>query len=253
MAPFGGVVYLEETGISTWKDLEGKTIGQYPWGSTGPVAKAAMRKKGVDLSTISFQNVQPGSARKLQLKGELDAMIRYVPQELAWMDLHGYAADAFSSVEVLNHMGVGMIVRDDFLDKNPDHVSNLVAGWLDGIKMWANQTEKVTQKHKRMVKSESSVKWNGEYYERLQGPIFAAYTPEKSLGTSKGKGWIELERMKTTLEVFSDAGLLDSKLDAESIFTNRFIEEHRDLAVGTAESLYTKLESYDVGPNYLYK
>jgi ABC-type nitrate/sulfonate/bicarbonate transport system substrate-binding protein len=251
MGPFGGIVYLNETGIESWSDLEGKTIGQYPWGSSGPVAKAAMEEKGVDLSTIEFQNVQPGSARKIQLDGQIDAMIRYVPQELAMFEQQGIEAGAFRSVEVLGHMGNGLLAHEEFIEEHPGQVSRMVAGWLDGVKKWATDYEEVTATHREIVKSESSRKWNAEYHDALRGPMFSAYTPPEEVGTEHGKGWIPMDRMQTTIETFNQAGLIDSKPDAEEIATNEFIEEHNELAVETASALYDQLEEYDVDPTYI--
>ncbi|MFB6085937.1 MAG: ABC transporter substrate-binding protein [Halodesulfurarchaeum sp.] len=251
MGPFGGVVYLKETGIETWSDLEGKTIGQWPWGSSGPVAKAAMREKGVDLSTIEFQNVQPGSARKIQLDGQIDAMIRYVPQELAMFEQKGIEAGALRSVAVLGHMGNGLLAHEEFIEEHPDQVSRIVAGWLDGVKKWATDYEEVTAAHREIVKAESSRKWNAEYHDALTGPMFSAYTPPKAVGNKHGKGWIPMDRMDSTIETFHQAGLLESKPDAEEICTNEYIEGHHELAVETASALYDQLEQYDVSPTYI--
>ncbi|MFB6150762.1 MAG: ABC transporter substrate-binding protein [Haloarculaceae archaeon] len=251
MDPFGGVVSMAETGITSWKDLEGKTVGQYPWGSTGPVAKAAMREKGVDLSKVSFQNVQPGSALKLLVNGKLDGMIRYTPQGKAKLAVDGHDANILRSVKVLNHLGVAVYARDKVVENEPDMVSNVVGGWLDGIKMWATDYDKVIAAHKKLVTKESSRPWNEKFHERLVGPMYAAYAPSEGTKPDHGKGYVPKQRMQTTVDVFRDAGLLDEDHSAGDLYTNEFVEDNHDLAVETREALVEALKDYDVGPDYV--
>lgn len=251
MDPYGGVVSMAETDITSWKDLEGKTLGQFPWGSTGPVAKAAMREEGVDLSKVSFQNVQPGSDLKLLVEGKIDGAIRYTPQGKSLLAVDGHEANTLRSGKVLNHLGVALYARDNVIENKPDMVSNVVGGWLDGVEMWASDHDKVVEAHKNLVTSDYSRPWNEDFYKRLAGPMYAAYAPSEDEKPEKGKGYIPEERMQTTVDVFKDAGLLDEDHSVGDLYTNEFIEDHHDLAVDTREALVEALKSYDIGPDYV--
>ncbi|MFB6093662.1 MAG: ABC transporter substrate-binding protein [Halanaeroarchaeum sp.] len=246
--PWGGVVSLEETGITSWTDLEGKTVGQFPFGSTPVVAKAAMRRRGVDLSTIQFQNVQPGSAISLLIQGNLDAIIRYVPQTRARLGIEGYSVNALKSGAVLDHLGLALFAHDDVVDRDPDLVNDVVAGFIDGLRFWATNHDEVMARQKEIVKDS---RWQPKLNDRLLGSVYAAQAPPKDVGLEQGKGWVDEDRLEKTIEVFHDAGALDTAMDPQTVYTNRFVEQNRDLAVDAAKALYAKLESFEEGPNAL--
>lgn len=246
--PWGGVLSLEDTNITSWMDLEGKTVGQFPFGSTPIVAKAAMKRRGVDISNIKFQNVQPGSGMTSLMKGEIDAMIRYVPQTKARLEMEGYSVNALKSVDVLDHLGLAFFVHDDVLDQNRELVDGMVAGFIDGIRYWAENHDEVIEAQKK-VASESQ--WKPKLNDRMTGPVYAAQAPPTETGLEHGKGWISEGRLQKTIDIFHEAGAIDSKPSMESIYTNEFVENNQSLAIDTAKALYDKLDEFDVGPNYI--
>jgi NitT/TauT family transport system substrate-binding protein len=245
--PWGGVVSLGETGITSWTDLEGKTVGKFPFGSTGPVAMAAMRKKGVNPDEISFQNIQPGSGLKLLKSGKLDAVIRYTPQSRVRLELADHDVNTLRSGAVLDHMGLAFYTHDKVVNKEPDLAEKVVAGWIDGVKRYAAKQEEVVDDYRKFFGED---KFEPKVAERMLPYIYAAQAPSEDVGSEHGYGWLSEDRLQTTIDVFQDAGLLEKSVNPGEVYTNEFVEANQDLAVGTADALYSELEQFDVGPDY---
>lgn len=246
--PWGGIISMEDEGISTWADLEGKTVGQFPFGSTPIVAKAAMRKEGVTLEDVEFQNVQPGSGMTALMDGSIDAIIRYVPQTKARLELKGHSVNVLKSVDVLDHLGLALYAHDDVLSNDPDLVSKVVGGFIDGVKFWAENHDQVIEAHKELIGEEN---WRPELNERMLGPVLAAQAPPKEIGEEYGMGWVSADRLQKTIDIFSEAEAIDEPIEPEEAFTNQFVEAHQSLAIDTANALYDRLAEFDVGPDYI--
>ncbi|WP_411968087.1 ABC transporter substrate-binding protein [Haloferax sp. YSSS75] len=243
--PMGGVVSLKETGIESWTDLEGKVVGMFPFGSTGPAAKTAMRTAGVDVSKVTFQNVQPGAGLKLLLHGELDAMIKYFPQMQDRLEAEGEEANVLKTSDVLDHLGVTLYTRREVVENEPDLVDRFTKGWLNAFQLWATNVDEVIDVYKPLAAGE----FDEELERRTLGDLYASQVPPKEIGLEYGKGWTPPEKLRHTVDIAERAGLIEGNLDPETVYTNRFIEQNQELAVETAETLYETLQEYDAGPN----
>lgn len=245
--PIDGVVSLEETGITSWTDLEGTVVGMYPFGSTGPAAKAAMRRKGVDLDAVEFRNIQPGSGQKLLLDGSIDAVIRYFPQMVTRLADQDVATNVLRTQDVLGHLGIMLYAHDDVIENHPDRVNAFVRGWLKAFQLWATDVDRVIELYKPLAVGE----FDEELERKTLPALYASQAPSRDVGEEYGKGWISTEDMQRTIDAFADTKLLDGDLDPDEVFTMQFIEQNQDLAIETAEALYGALEDYEVGPDYL--
>jgi NitT/TauT family transport system substrate-binding protein len=245
--PMGGVVTTGEQGITTWSDLEGKTVGQYPFGSTGPEAKAAMRKKGVDLSTIEFQNVQPGNGERLLRNGDIDAMIKFVPLSKARLVKAGYSPNVLVSSNAIDYLGISLYTRREVIENRPETVDSFVRGWLKAYQIFANRIDEVFEIYKPLA----AEGFDEEIQREALAEYYAAQVPDPSIGTEYGKGWTSPEKMEKSIETFSDAGLIEGDVDAEEMYTNQFIDDNQELAVETAQTIYDRLKDFEIGPNYI--
>ncbi|MDE2572455.1 MAG: ABC transporter substrate-binding protein [bacterium] len=130
------VFFFEGGGISTPKDLEGKTIATSA-GSTDfelfPLFAAA---QGIDASSIKWVTVDPSAKVGLFLQGKVDATTTYV------LGLPGVQAKAggrkvghFTYGEHgVSVYGNGLIATDDFASAHPDALRAFVQATLEGYK-----------------------------------------------------------------------------------------------------------------------
>lgn len=246
-SPMGGVVSTGEHGIETWGDLEGKTIGTFPYGSSGPTAKAAMRRKGVDLSTITFQEIQPGSGYKFLTEGTIDAQVQWVTTVIPRLESNGYDPNVLVTGQVLDHLGVTLYTRRAVVDEQPDLVERFVRGWLEAYQIFADRVDKLLEIYKP-----KAIEGFDEDIAMASYPTYlAGAAPVESIGRQYGKGWIPPVKADETATIFEEAGLLDGAVSIDDAYTNEFVDRNRDYAVETAEALYDRLEDFDVGPDYL--
>jgi NitT/TauT family transport system substrate-binding protein len=243
--PLEGIVTTGEHGITTWTDLEGKTVGQSPQG--GNITKVALRRKGVDLSKIDFQNVQSGSGTQLLISGQIDASMKWFVLEEPRLKSRGYSPTVLPSAPVLNHLGVTLFTRQEVVDNQPELVNDFVRGWLKAHKLFATNVDKVFE----VYEPKASEYFNPELNREALPTFHAAQAPPKSIGQEHGKGWIPSSKVERTIDVLEDADMLDGSLSTEAAYTNEFIERNEDLAVETANAIYDRLSEFDIGPDYV--
>ncbi|MEF8826718.1 MAG: ABC transporter substrate-binding protein [Halapricum sp.] len=242
--PMDGVVSLAESDITSWTDLEGKTVGVFPWSIQDGLAEVAMRQNGGDSDTLAFQNVQPGAHNTLLMEGELDANISYWPQSKVRLENKGYGVNTLDISSVLNHLGVCLFTRDELVENDPDLVNKFVRGWMKAHEKFVTDLEAVIDAHREQV-----VEFDEELERQTLGPIYASRVPPKDIGQEHGKGWIPNEKMENTLSVLDEIDQLSGTLSAGEAYTNEFIEDNKELAVDTASVYYEELENnYEVGP-----
>ena len=245
--PMAGIVSVGEAGIEDWTDLEGKVIGRYPFGATGPLAMAAMSKEGGDPDAVETRNMQPGSEEQLLMQGKIDAAVTYFPQAVARLQTNGYETNVLIISDVLENLGVSLFTRKQVIDQQPETVNKFVRGWLRAHKVFATDLDRVIEAYRDNVPQ-----FNEDLARMTVGPIYASRVPPEDVGTSRGKGWTPPEQLRTTQSVFREAGLLEQDLALEEYFTNEYIEGNQELAVETAKAYYDALETnYDIGPNYV--
>jgi ABC-type nitrate/sulfonate/bicarbonate transport system substrate-binding protein len=244
--PMAGVVAIDSAGVEGWTDLEGKTVGQYPFGATGPLAMAAMRQQGGDPAQVQTRNMQPGSEEQLLMEGEIDAAVTYFPQAVARLESNGHGTNVLIISDVLDNLGVSLFTRQSVIDEQPETVDSFVRGWLRAHKTFATDLDRVIEAYRDNVPQ-----FDEELARMTVGPIYASRVPAEDIGTTHGKGWTPDDQLQTTHDVFQNAGLLEGSLSLEQYYTNAYIERNRSLAVETAQAYYDALENYDVGPDYV--
>lgn len=245
--PMGGVISLAETGITSWADLEGKTVGRFPWATTGKLAPEAMAKEGADPSTVEWQNMQPGAQEELLLEGAIDAAVAYFPQAEVRLQAKGHETNSLALSKVLPYLGTALFTRDEIVEDRPELVNDFVRGWLRSHRTFVTDLDRVVEIQKNYVAS-----FDEEVEMRTLGPIYASRVPRPELGREYGKGWTPAAGLEGTQDILRSAGLLSETRSVDSYYTNEFIDRNRDLAVDTAETYYEELErDFDIGPNYV--
>ncbi|MFB6199027.1 MAG: ABC transporter substrate-binding protein [Halobacteriaceae archaeon] len=244
--PIRGIVTLKENDINSWKDLEGKTIGKFPFAITDMVEEA-MKRKGVDVSTIEFQNVSPSASFQMLIEGKLDALSRYVPQAVDELEYKGHPAVGFYTSNVIDYLGPCVYTRKSMVEEHPETVRAFMEGWLKNFKLFANKTDKVIEAYKPLVSGD----FNEELERKTLPELFAAQAPKREIGNSHGKGWITADRMKTTVNTFHEAGIIDSTSPIESYYSEKFLAQNQKVAIDSAKAIYNRLEQYDIGPDYV--
>lgn len=241
--PLGGVISLAEAGIHSWTDMEGKTVGRFPFGIQSNLAMAAFRSKGGNPDEVTLQNIDPGSQEVLLMEGEIDAAIAYFPQSVTRLEHEGYETNHLVTSRVLDHLGPSLATRESLIEDKPEVVDSFVRGWLKAYQNFVTEIDELIEWHDEFVEEFS------ESVERETLPyIYASIVPDEDIGRSYGKGWTSSTRLQSTLDVLEDVDYVSNTGQPEDYATNQFIEDNQDLAIETADIYYDALGEYDIDP-----
>lgn len=141
-----------DSGINTWKDFEGKTLGAPP-GATGAVLFPYTAKKaGVDASKVTFVPTTPQTGPGLLAAKKIDIYEQFVVgMPTVRAAIGGDALRTFPVASVVpGLMGNCLMVSDTKLKSNPAEVRRFTAALLKGLS-WSldnpGQAGAILQKH----------------------------------------------------------------------------------------------------------
>jgi NitT/TauT family transport system substrate-binding protein len=213
------VVSLKAKNITRPQDLKGKRIGVYSMASGTRhnllviLHSVGLRESDVEVVSTGVLNFGP------LMEGRVDAT--------AATDTGLWAAGQKGLGEV------NVIWARDFLDiptdvfavlaeraeKRPDFVKRFLRAYRKGSQWMLDQPEKAAELAAKYATDGQDVKRNLEIIK-----IRNASTVSE--GTKRhGLGWFDLEVLKRVEKTFLELGLLKKRVDAESFFTNRFVQE----------------------------
>jgi NitT/TauT family transport system substrate-binding protein len=221
-----GVVYLESSGVKDWKDLEGKTIGNFPFGSTGPLVKAAITLKGVDADKVRFVNVSPGGEMALMSVGQLGLLAGFAGAQDIWLRCAGIPAGHLSTYEAgLELYGQAIIANNDWMRQVGDEVvRRAVLGAIMGATLLKSAPEEALAS---MMKQQPNTQT--DRVQELAGLHPEGYTNWQYGGgpilERNGVGWVDESEMDKTQQGLIKAGLLNAAVDVSKVYTNKYLED----------------------------
>jgi len=211
---------LKKAGIKTPKDLEGKTLVDSP-GSTQVVLFPAFAKAtGIDPKKVNWLLVPPDAKNQMLLSEKAQGMGIYVMQrpllEKATASMGGI--DAIYYGDSLALYGNGILVAEDFLNKNPDAVKRFVKASIKGfLYAFEHPDEAVGYVVKQQPLLDREVtKAEGQIVKDI------AWSPEAK---QHGLGYMDEARMRTTRDLIFQLYDLKNPVSLEDLYTNKFLVE----------------------------
>ncbi|NUR29198.1 MAG: ABC transporter substrate-binding protein [Catenulispora sp.] len=203
------VIALEDSGIKTPKDLEGRTVGDQP-GSTNQVtfpvyAKAA----GIDASKVKFVPSAPPALPQLLASGKVDAIGQFVVgRPLLEKAAQGKKTVVLPYGEVLPDLyGNALLASAKLVKEKPELVKKFTAALFKGLE-YANahpeETGEILKKH-----------------QPTQDPLIAA-AEVKAMApyvAPEGAtiGAVDRAKVETNIKLLTEAGAIPSGLTAEQV------------------------------------
>jgi len=203
---------LAENNIMSPFDFVGKTIGIEP-GVSGEVAyKIMMNRLGIDRSNIT--EVYIGYDATELLNGSTDVSFGYITNE------PNQAIEAGKEVNIIlfAEYGVGtyadvIFAREDTLADRPELVTKFLKATIEG---WRYAIENEEEAIRMILKYSSNSPSHEKYMLKQSIPLIN--TGNDRIGVMKASEW---ENVQT---IIIEEGLLEQKMDIESVYTNKFIE-----------------------------
>ncbi len=134
--PPHSVFVLADSGIRTFKDLEGKSLAGAPGSSVRLFLPLVLKRNNVDISKVNLINSEPATMGPLLISGKANAVTGFLANQPRFASMAkeaGKEVRVLQFAETLQIYGNALIASDTTISKNPDLARKFVAATLRGI------------------------------------------------------------------------------------------------------------------------
>ncbi|GAA3728683.1 ABC transporter substrate-binding protein [Leifsonia bigeumensis] len=210
------VITLKTSGIDSWEELEGKSIGGTVASSGTVGILAALSLKGIGEKDIDFVNLSPGAQYAALLEGDIDAAGTFIGNLAAF--------DFYDELNILPLSDAGYVApsttlftSEEFLEKNPDLVERFVRATLRGMVATLEDPKAAAEAMASRIANVKAPALEATFLLDRQF-VATAFTDENGLGIHNADSWAQQAEMLFELKQ------LDTKVDSTKNFTNEFVE-----------------------------
>jgi NitT/TauT family transport system substrate-binding protein len=220
-----GVIYLEKSGVKDWKDLEGKSVGDFPFGTAGPMIKAALKLKGADLDKIRFVTVTPGGEMALLTSGQLELQVGFARAQDLWLGCQGVKAGSLAVWDAgLQVYGQVIIANTEWMKQvGDDAVARALLGVMQGTLLLKTDPPRAMETMTRLQPNAQT-----DLSQELASLHPEGYTSWSMEGgdvvQQQGFGWIDRVEMEKSVAGLVQAGLLKETGDVSRYYTTKYLE-----------------------------
>lgn len=193
--PFEGLIVPVGSDISTFLDLENKSIGVYPGITSAATVKYFLEKNGVNVSKIKFIKLAPPHHLGALMRGDIAASHSYDPfktQFIANGSARALGDSLYGSLNNPSAIGVS-VISSDFLKNNPAGARKIALVWNKSIDFIRNNPKKAREILARKLKLKSNVAKDAVWVD-------ATRTDE-----------ISIADVKATIATMQQAGVIDKQ------------------------------------------
>lgn len=135
----GGDVVLGRPGIQKLSDLRGHRVGYEATALGAFVLGRALETAGLRVSDVNLIPVQLDEHENAFKSGQVDAIVTFEPVRARLLEAG--ARVLFSSAEIPGEVVDVLVVRQKFLEKNPEMIADLVRGWFKALAYQAQNSD----------------------------------------------------------------------------------------------------------------
>ena len=212
------VVSLAETGIREPKDLEGKSLAVSPGDPLGQLLEAVAKANDVDLSTITFVQVDPAAKVVTVLEKRADALLGGADDQYFLIKYQGQEPHALRySEHGANIVGMTILTSTDLIENNPDLVERFVRASVRSWEAAIENPEAAVEagvREKPDLNAQSTLDQLMVDIELLRSPA----SPDRI-------GWGAEEDWTRTIELLKKYRGLETDQDWTAFHTNEFVPE----------------------------
>ncbi len=212
------IIVLADSGITTPKDLEGKSIAITAGSAQFQQWPAFAKGAGIDASKVRVVNIDPAGVGPALINNQVPAIAGFAQGYVPAIELRGNKAVrvfwyADYGVTVVSN---GIIVHNDFLKSDPETVRAFIAPTVKGfLYARSNPDEAIELVRKlspaidpKIARREMDYSWRSWVTPNTRG---------KELGWSSEADWVE------TVKVLKEYGGVTTPLTTSQLYTNDFV------------------------------
>lgn len=222
-----GLAYNKDSGISSWADIEGESIGFLS--DTGSVIyDPILAAAGVDPSTVTYINYGSSEYEALD-SGQVNVMGTWL-SELYMCEGMGYDWGYLSGDEVLPQIANSLWVNTDYAEKNPEIVKKFVKATIKGIYLMYLNPEAVADIILARYPS-IEMSWDGAVGSvsgNLSAMLGMTDEEKKSVIDSNSIGKFDMDKVQATMQNLYDGGATTTLYTAEDYYTNEYLPDSID-------------------------
>jgi NitT/TauT family transport system substrate-binding protein len=210
------VMALTETGIDSPQQLPGHSVG-IPglYGASYVGWKALVYAAGLDESGMSLESIGFTQAEAIS-QGQVDAAVVYIanePVQLAQADIDVNVIQVSDYIDLVSN---GLITNETTTRENPDLVRRMVRASLRGLEYTLAHPDEAFSIARQAVPEITD-----EDAPTQRAVLEASIDLWRSdrLGVSDPQAWSD------SVEFMQGTGLIEAPVDAETLYTNQFVED----------------------------
>ncbi len=214
--PPHAIFALDDSGIKTAKDLEGKTVADSAFSAIPVIFNAYAQATGLDPKKVTWVNAESAALPSLLATGRVNAIGQFtVGQPLldAAVKPHKLVRLAYKDAG-LDYYGNGLVATEQTIKENPDLLKAFVRATLKGMRdAFANPAEAgaILNKYQKQISPEV-----GQGETELVKEL--AEVPGRKLGS------IDEGRIKRTIEIMAKSYSLKQNVDPKDMYVPGFVE-----------------------------
>ena len=139
----GADVVLAQPDIKTFNDLKNKTVGVESSALGAYVISRALELNGLSLDEVKIKNVAVRDHEKAFVSRRVDAVVTFEPVRTSL--LKQGANEIFSSKQMPDEIVDVLVVNDDYLKQQPEHVRQLISVWFETLQFMQTQRHMAMQ------------------------------------------------------------------------------------------------------------
>lgn len=207
-----GIISKQQKGITTLRNLVGKTTGVWRGQDTEIVYHAMMENAGMSISSVKEVDISSGVDQLLS--GKIDSQMVYLINEGLEAKERGYSLSTLYPEDYsVRFYGDTLVTSDMLIQQNPDLVQRFVRASLEGWS-WA-----VANPEEAAV---LALDYNPKLpvaheVDMMKESLPFIYTSITSIGGMATSTWEEMER------ILLKGGIINNTIPSGDIFTSKFL------------------------------
>ncbi|MPZ78229.1 MAG: hypothetical protein GEU77_17095 [Deltaproteobacteria bacterium] len=219
----GGFIFLENSGIKTAKDLEGKNFGTNPGDFAFVLLPAVAAASGFDHGKVVIKTMEPAVRTPALFEGKIDLMSGTNGSSIQRMAVlgkrHGkqvkYLLFKDLGLETYGHV---LQAREDRIKNNPDQVKRFVSAVFDA---WAWSLKNPKETYEIFMKANPQ-KDRDITLAQIESGLDDVVDKETK---ERGLGYMKEAMMKKSVDIANKYFELSPAVDYKMTYTNQFVRK----------------------------
>lgn len=212
------VVSLASTGIRTPKDLEGKSFAVSAGDPLGQLFHAVAAHNELDMSTITYVQVDPAAKVVTVLEGRADALLGGADDQYFLIKYQGHEPHALRFADHgANIVGMTIVTQESLIDSNPDLVARFVRA---SVRSWEAAQEDPEAAVDAALKAKSDLNRQSTLDQMIVDfELLSSPNSNERIGWGAEADWAQ------TIDLLKKYRELETDSDWTAFHTNEFVPQ----------------------------